>query len=177
MPKPDGRPRSLGMPPGRDRVVQAAGPLVVEAVCEASVRDSSEGFRPTRDAGPAVRAVQAALVGGGWVLAADMPDGCETIDHGRRLRLVPRRVSDRRGLKRLRPWRTVGGVEDGRGQATPTGPPPGERGRADASLYRRFHEAGLDYVHMLPQLATYWDRSHMHAVEDRLTAVLSLTEA
>ncbi|HEX9868564.1 MAG TPA: hypothetical protein VGC99_08205 [Candidatus Tectomicrobia bacterium] len=34
-------------------------------------------------------------------------------------------------------------------------PPPGERSRADASLYRRFHEAGLDDVHMMPQLATY----------------------
>jgi hypothetical protein len=56
-------------------------------------------------------------------------------------------------------------------------PPPGERGRADASRYRRFHEADLDNVHMLPQLAIYWDRSHMHAVEDHLTAVLSLAAA
>jgi group II intron reverse transcriptase/maturase len=125
MPKPDGRPRPLGIPTVRDRVVQAACKLVGEPVFEASFRDSSYGFRPKRDAGQAVRAVKAALVGGWWVLEADMQDFFDTIDHGRRLRLVPRRVSDRRVLKRIRQWRTVGVVEDGRWQATPKGTPQG----------------------------------------------------
>jgi RNA-directed DNA polymerase len=40
-PQPDGRQRPLGIPTGRDRVVQAACKLVVEPVCEASFRDSS----------------------------------------------------------------------------------------------------------------------------------------
>jgi SAM-dependent methyltransferase len=53
----------------------------------------------------------------------------------------------------------------------------GERGCADASLYRRFREAGLDDVQMFPQLATYQDRSRMHAVQDRIMAVLDPTEA
>ncbi len=53
----------------------------------------------------------------------------------------------------------------------------GERGCADASLYRRFREAGLDDVQMFPQLATYQDHSRMHAVQDRIMAVLSPTEA
>lgn len=65
MPKPDGRQRPRGIPTGRDRVVQAACTLVVEPGFAASFRDSSDGFRPKRDAGPAVRAVKAALVGGG----------------------------------------------------------------------------------------------------------------
>jgi group II intron reverse transcriptase/maturase len=125
MPKPDGRPRPLGIPTVRDRVVQAACKLVGEPVFEASFRDSSYGFRPKRDAGQAVRAVKAALVGGWWVLEADMQDFFDTIDHGRRLRLVPRRVSDRRVLKRIRQWRTVGVVEEGRWQATPKGTPQG----------------------------------------------------
>ncbi|MGH8069878.1 MAG: methyltransferase domain-containing protein, partial [Candidatus Entotheonellia bacterium] len=53
----------------------------------------------------------------------------------------------------------------------------GERGCADVSLYRRFREADLDDMQMFPQLATYHGRSHIHAVQDRIMAVLSPTEA
>jgi group II intron reverse transcriptase/maturase len=124
----------------RDRVVQAACKLVGEPVFEASVRDSSYGFGPQRDAGHAVRAVKAALVGGGWVLDADMPDFFDPIDHGRLRRLVQRRVSDRRVVKRIRQWLTVGVVEEGRWQATPNGPPQGgviSPRRANISLHVR----------------------------------------
>lgn len=125
LPTPDGRQRPRGIPTGRDRVVQAACTLVVDPVCEASVRDRAEGCRPKRAAGPAVRAVKAALVGGWWVLDADLQDFVATIDHGRVRRRVPRRVRERRVLHRSRQWLTVGGVEEGRGQATPQGTPPG----------------------------------------------------
>jgi RNA-directed DNA polymerase len=116
---------AVKIPTVRDRVVQAAGKLVVEPVCAASFRDRSSGFRPQRDAGHAVRAVKAALGGGWWVLDAAIQDVCDTIDHGRLLRLVPRRVSARRVRQRIRQWLTVGVVEEGRWQATPQGTPPG----------------------------------------------------
>ena len=64
-------------------------------------------------------------MGGWWVLDADIQDFFDTIDHGRLLRLGQRRVSDRRVLKRIRQWLPVGGVEEGRWQATPQGTPPG----------------------------------------------------
>jgi RNA-directed DNA polymerase len=113
------------MPTVRARVGQAAGKLVGEPVGEASVRDSASGVRPKRDAGHAVRAVKAALVGGWWVLDADRQDCCETLDPGRRLRRRQRRLSERRVLERIRQWLTVGVVEEGGGQATPTGSPQG----------------------------------------------------
>lgn len=53
----------------------------------------------------------------------------------------------------------------------------GERGCADVSLYRRFHQAELDDVRMFPQLATYTDRGHLHDVQERILAALSPEEA
>jgi SAM-dependent methyltransferase len=53
----------------------------------------------------------------------------------------------------------------------------GERGCADASLYRRFRAAGLGTVHMVPQLATEAEATRLHTVQQRLLASLSATEA
>jgi RNA-directed DNA polymerase len=69
--------------------------------------------------------VKAGLVGGWWVLEADIQDVFDTIDHGQLRRLVQRRGSDRRVLQRIRQWLSVGVVEDGRWQATPKGTPQG----------------------------------------------------
>jgi len=53
----------------------------------------------------------------------------------------------------------------------------GERGCADVSLYRRFHQAGLADVRMFPQLAAYTDRGRLHDVQERILAALSPEEA
>lgn len=52
----------------------------------------------------------------------------------------------------------------------------GPRGCADASLYRRFRQAGLDDVRMLPQWATYMDDARLHGFQERLLAALSPAE-
>jgi RNA-directed DNA polymerase len=54
IPTPDGRQRPLGLPPGRDRVVQQACTLVIEPRFEANFQDHSDGFRPKRSAAQAV---------------------------------------------------------------------------------------------------------------------------
>jgi SAM-dependent methyltransferase len=53
----------------------------------------------------------------------------------------------------------------------------GARGCADASLYRRFRQAGLRQVRMLPQLAVYDDAARMHATQERILATFSPEEA
>lgn len=59
-------------------------------------------------------------------------------------------------------------------EALPNGT-SGAQGCADASLYRRLRVAGLDNVQMLPQLAAY-DGSRLHAVQERVLALLSPEE-
>ena len=70
-------------------------------------------------------AVKEALVWRWWVLEADLESCFASVDHAGLMGLVRRRVSDRRVLQRIAPWRRAGGVVDGRRQRTRCGVPQG----------------------------------------------------
>jgi RNA-directed DNA polymerase len=126
IPKADGKPRPLGIPTVRDRVVQAAALVVLEPIYEADFRDSSYGFRPKRKAHQAVEQVrQGVNRGGGWVVDADIEAFFDRIDHATLLTLMAKRISDRRMLKLLRGWLEVGVLEDGEIRRSDQGVPQG----------------------------------------------------
>ena len=112
IPKADGGERPLGIPAVRDRVVQAAAKVVLEPIFEADFRASSYGFRPRRSAHQATEHLrQAVNRGANWVVDADITAFFDRIDHTVLLKLVERRISDRRMLKLLHQWLGAG-VED-----------------------------------------------------------------
>lgn len=103
--KPDGRLRPLGIPTMRDRIVQTAALLVLEAIFEADFLDTSFGFRPERSAVQALQAIREHLdAGNREIYDADLKGYFDTIPHDKLLLALRMRITDRSVLNLIQMW-------------------------------------------------------------------------
>ncbi len=125
IPKPQGGQRPLGIPVVKDRVVQAAVKIVIEPLFEADFSDCSFGFRPKRSAHQARERIRRGIQRDRcrWVVDADIVGFFDHLDHGILMRLLRRRISDRRILRLIQGW-VKAGVFDGTTLLNPTAGTP-----------------------------------------------------
>lgn len=101
IPKGDGRLRPIAVSNVEDKIVQRAVAVILEVVYEPVFTDSSLGFRPRRGCHDAIAKSYRALKDGARpaVVDVDIEKFFNTMEHGKLMELLGRRVADKRFLR------------------------------------------------------------------------------
>ena len=125
----EGRPgewRTLGIPTIYDRVCQQALLNRLEPIFEPVFDEANFGYRRGRSTKDALRKVWKEIEGGNeWIVDADLKDFFGSVDHGKLLMLLGRRIADGRVLRLIEAMLRAGSYGKGRLFPTERGTPQG----------------------------------------------------
>jgi len=109
-----------------DRLIQHALHQVLQPLFEPQFSQSSYGFRPGRNAQPAVEAARSYVAEGKrWVVDLDLEKFFDRVNHDVLMARVARPVKDKRVLKLIRRYLEAGRMEGGVARARTEGTPQG----------------------------------------------------
>lgn len=112
IPKGNGKVRTLGIPGIRDRVVQGALKLILEAIFEADFQEGSYGYRPKRTAHAAIDRVASAVVKNKTrVIDLDLSSYFDNVRHTILMEKVAERVNDDDVMRLLKLILKAGGAK------------------------------------------------------------------
>jgi group II intron reverse transcriptase/maturase len=114
IPKGDGKEtRPIGIPTTEDKILQRAVVMLLEPIYEREFYDCSYGFRPGRSAHQALAAIWNGVMGleTGWVVDVDIRAFFDTLEHGKLMELLQKRVKDGVVLRLISKWLKAGVME------------------------------------------------------------------
>ena len=125
--KEDGRQRPLGIAALEDKIVQQAVRIVLNQIYEADFMNFSYGFREGRSQHNALDALYVGITQRkiNWILDADIQGCFDNINHEWMLKMLERRIGDKRILRLIRKWLKTGYIENGKRIRQETGTPQG----------------------------------------------------
>ncbi len=105
IPKASGGTRPLTIAPPRDKLVQEAMRMILEAVFEPTFSNSSHGFRPGRGCHTALQAVRQNFQPTVWIIEGDISKCFDSIDHSKLMKLIEEKILDRKFTKLI--WKSL----------------------------------------------------------------------
>ncbi len=110
IPKADGTDRPLSILCLEDKIVQQAVVKLLEGIYEEDFLGFSYGFRPKRSQHDAMDALMTGIMRNkvNWVLDLDIRKFFDQVDHEWLIMFIEHRVKDRRVIRLIRQWITIG---------------------------------------------------------------------
>lgn len=123
--KKNGGKRPLGIPSFRDKLLQEAVRMILEAIYEPTFDKHSHGFRPNRSCHTALRQISSEFTGVVWFIEGDIKGCFDNIDHETLIAILGRKIKDSRFLNIIRQFLKAGYIENWKYNKTYSGAPQG----------------------------------------------------
>ena len=126
IPKPNGKgTRPLGIASPRDKIVQGAMLLILEAIFEPSFVTHAHGFRPGKGCHTALKEIKGTFSSVNWFIEGDISKCFDTFDHKLLVQLVSKRIMDKGFIDLLHKALKAGYMFQGQYHSPELGTPQG----------------------------------------------------
>ena len=125
IPKSNGKRRPLGIQAGDDKLIQEAARILLERVYEPIFCDCAHGFRMNRSCHTALRSIKRTWTGVKWYIEFDISGFFDNMDHHLLVRLLEKKIDDRRFINLIKRMLKAGYLEDWTFHKTYSGTPQG----------------------------------------------------